>query len=362
MLEKGRISSIQLAFLIYPVIIATGDLTAPALTAKHAGRDLWISPFIASLVGVVMVLIVNRLSQWYPGKTIVEYSEDILGKAAGKLLSALLLLFYLYICANILRQYSELIVGNYFSLTPVVVISTSMLLVCSFAVRGGGEVLARASQIMVPVIFLSWVIIIALLLPDMKPERMLPIMEKGIQPAFMGAVPLFTWFHHFGILAFFFPILSDRHKGLKWSLIAILVVTLVLTAINTTVLMIFGNITTSLTYPTISAARYISIAEFLTRLESIVMALWVAGAFLKLSVFYYALALGSAQCLGLNDYRFLLFPFGILITVYSFWLSPSLQEFSDYMGTSNVFFNYSMELGIPLLLFLVALLRRRKSA
>ncbi|TVY11394.1 GerAB/ArcD/ProY family transporter [Paenibacillus cremeus] len=97
--------------------------------------------------------------------------------------------------------------------------------------------------------------------------------------------------------------------------------------------LLFGNITSSLTYPAIGAASYISIGNFLTRLESVVMALWVAGAFLKLSVYYYALALGSAQWSRLNDYPLLLFP-------------------------SNVFFNYTIEFVLPLLLVITALIRK----
>lgn len=358
MVDRGKISAMQLAFLMYPVIIATGDLTAPVLTVKFAGRDLWISPFIASFLGFIIVFIVNQLHKWYPGKTMIQYMEDILGTVFGKLLGALLVMYCLYSGTTVLRQYFELIAGGFLPETPVIVISASMVLVCSFAVRGGGEVLARLSQVIVPVIFLSWIIIFVLLLPDMKLIRMLPVMEKGIQPALMGAVPLLTWFDHFWLLSFFLPMLNERQKGLKWSLIAVVVVTLVLTAINLMVLLIFGSLTSSLTYPAFAAVRYISIASFLTRLESVVMALWVAGAFLKLSIFYYGLTMGAAQWLKLRDHHSLIFPMGILLALYSIWISPSLQEFAHFMSTSNIFFNYSIEMAIPMFVFAAAVIRR----
>ena len=47
-------------------------------------------------------------------------------------------------------------------------------------------------------------------------------------------------------------------------------------------------------------AEYINIADFFEHVESVVMAIWVVGAFIKISAFYYAAALGTAQWLNLS--------------------------------------------------------------
>ncbi|MDQ7864807.1 hypothetical protein RCO48_38045 [Peribacillus frigoritolerans] len=41
------------------------------------------------------------------------------------------------------------------------------------------------------------------------------------------------------------------------------------------------------------------------------MAVWIVGAFVKISVFYYASALGTAQWLNLSDYCPVVWPIGI---------------------------------------------------
>ncbi|MFC4769275.1 GerAB/ArcD/ProY family transporter [Effusibacillus consociatus] len=103
----------------------------------------------------------------------------------------------------------------------------------------------------------------------------------------------------------------------------------------------------------------ISIADFLEHLESIVMAVWVAGAFVKISVFYYLLSLGTAQWLGLSNYRPLVLPLGIYIIVYSILVAPNLQELSSFLRTTNIPFNITITFAIPLLLLIVALIRKK---
>ncbi|TKH09627.1 spore gernimation protein, partial [Peribacillus simplex] len=43
-MEKGKISSLQMAFMMYPTIVATAVLGVPSITAKYAKTDLWLSP------------------------------------------------------------------------------------------------------------------------------------------------------------------------------------------------------------------------------------------------------------------------------------------------------------------------------
>ena len=43
-MEKGKISSLQMAMMLYPAVIATSIISAPSIIAKYAGNDLWLPP------------------------------------------------------------------------------------------------------------------------------------------------------------------------------------------------------------------------------------------------------------------------------------------------------------------------------
>lgn len=359
MIEKGRISALQLAILMNPTIIATAILLVPAITGKFAKQDMWLSPIWASSTGFLSVLIVHLLNKHYLKETVIQFSEKILGRIPGKLVGLVFLLFYLHISAIILREYGEFVVGIFLHYTPILIVIGSMTFVCSFAVRGGLEVIARSAQIFVPLIVILFLVIVILLIPDLKPSNIFPIMEEGVIPSLMGAVVPSSWFSEFFLISFLFPYLKDREKGVKWGIISVFSVLVILVITNIFSLFLFGGITPSFTYPVMNAARYANIADFLQHLESIVMAIWVAGTFVKNSVFYYALVLGTAQWLKLADYRSLVLPVGLLLTVVSIWSAPNLEELAHYLSTTLPFYFISVQMFIPIFLLFILVMRKK---
>jgi hypothetical protein len=122
MIEKGRISALQMAIMMYPTIIATAVLIVPAITGKLAGRDLWLSPVLASSTGFITVYLAYRLNNLYPKMKLIEYSEIILSFLPGKVLGFMFLFFYLHLNGTVLRIHGEFVVGSFFTKTPLIVI------------------------------------------------------------------------------------------------------------------------------------------------------------------------------------------------------------------------------------------------
>jgi spore germination protein KB len=63
MIERGRISYLELALIMYGTIVATAVLYIPYITAQEAKRDLWLSPIWGSLSGFLIVMIIVKLSK-----------------------------------------------------------------------------------------------------------------------------------------------------------------------------------------------------------------------------------------------------------------------------------------------------------
>jgi spore germination protein KB len=361
MIEKGKISAAQMGIMMYLTIIATAILLVPAITARQAKQDMWLSPFWASFIGFLTVYIAVQLHQLYPQKNLIEYSEDILGKFLGKAVGLIFLFFYLHVSGIIIREYGEFIVGSFLLHTPLVFVMGTIILVCSFAVRCGVEVIGRLAEMIVPVVIIMILILLILLIPDMEVANMFPIMEKGMMPSLKGAVIPQGWFTEFFLIAFLLPYVADRNKAKKWGMISVVAVMLTLSFVNIAVLFVLGELTAGFIYPAMSAVRYISIAGFLEHIEAIVAALWVAGVFLKIAVFYYALVLGTAQWLNLSDYRPIIFPVGFLLLLFSIWSASNLMELTHFLGSSSPFYRISIQMGIPLILLFIAKWRKRAS-
>ncbi|MFF2288682.1 GerAB/ArcD/ProY family transporter [Peribacillus butanolivorans] len=359
-MEKGKISSLQMAILLYPTIVATAILGVPGITAKYALNDLWLSPILAALIGYATVYIAYKLHKLYPKQTVIQFSEQIIGRIPGKILGFLYLFFYIPITGQILRSYGDFIVDSFMVNTPISVIMASMVILCALIVRGGIEVLGRAAGLFLPLFIIPIFILIILVSSDFDFKNIFPILGNGIMPPLKGAIVPGGWFSEFFLMIFLLPFLADMKKGMKYGMMTVFAVMFTLVVVNLVVLFVLGPTTSSKVYPLMSVSRYIGLADFFEHLESGVMAIWVVGTFVKISVFYYAAALSTAQWLNLSDYRPVVWPLGILIVEFSFWSFPSSMEVSRYDVIAFPFYGILMQTIIPLFLLVIAFVRKRK--
>lgn len=361
MIERGKISSSQLAKMMYLSILSTYILVAPAFISQYAGRDMWISPLWAFLVGMLTVAIAYALHTRHPGQTVIQYSVTLLGPFLGKLVGFLYLFYYLFHSGVIVREYGEFVIGAFFTHTPIVVVMGSILLISAFAARGGVEVVGRLAELFVPVFVAVVALFIVLILPELDPKNMLPILEHGFAPSLKGAFVPQGWMSELFLLAFLLPFLTDRQNGMKRGMLAVVAITVTLVVTNLVTLWLFGDITSRLTFPTYRVVQYIDVAAFLQNIDALVMALWVSSVFVKIAVFHYVLVLGTAQWLGLSDYRPLALPLCWLVLLFAIWSAPGFSELALFIGTALPVYKTVMQILLPLVLLLVSALRRRHS-
>ncbi|GED71770.1 germination protein [Brevibacillus reuszeri] len=328
MLETGKISALQMGLTIYPVLMSTAMLAGPNVMAKEAMNDLWISPIWASLIGFACVIIAHQLHEKYPQKTIIEQIEEILGKLFGKVVGFFYLFFFLQLSAFIVREYADFI-AIFLKDTPLSVISGVLVLVSAMAVTGGVEVVVRSAQFFFPLFVIPLLIMIGLIFPDLEPQNIFPILGNGLLPSLKGAMTPQGWFSEVFLISFFLPFLADEKKGKRSGMVTVGFVMISMCIVNLVTYFLMGDATGRILFPVMDTARYISVADFFENLESGVMAIWVIGAYVKVSVFYYVTVLGTAQWLKLTTYRPIVLPIGLLTVVFSFWGLPNFAVIGD---------------------------------
>ncbi|MGG4033151.1 endospore germination permease [Paenibacillus cisolokensis] len=358
MIEKGKISALQLGMLMYLVIAPTAILNSPSISFRYAKQDLWISP-IWSLSGWMTIYLAFKLHDMYPGHNIVQASERIIGRWPGKVIGFLILFIYLYINSGTTRLYSEFVSEAFLPETPLIVVSGTMVLVCAIASRGGVEITGRFAQLILPVFIVLFLSNVLPIIPDLEPLNIFPVMAEGIMPSVAGSTVLQSWYCQFITVTFLLPFVSDREKAAKSVSIALIAVIVTLVIANLVTLLLLGEITGHFTYPFLILARYISLAEFFSHLESLYVAIWVFGAFMKIYLFFYVLVLAAAQWMNLSDYRPIVYPLGFILIVFSHWIANNLQELIHALGTSVTFTILTVLLGVPMLLFCIALVKKR---
>lgn len=342
------------------MILATAILIIPAITAKHAKQDAWLSSLLAMLLGLPIAWLTTKLSSLYPGKTFIEITEEVLGRWLGKALGLLYLLWLIHICSVMIREYGDFLTGAFMPATPLIIFHIVVVVIAAYTVKQGLEVLARVNEIFLPLIIFSMLLIILLALPQMDFTRLLPIFKTQPVDIFKGSMVTIAWYSEITTFAMIIPFLNRPGDAKRIAIISILITGLFFTLLVIAALAVLGTGVAALTYPVLSLVRLINIANVLERLEPIIMAIWVTWGFVKITLFYYVIVLGSAQLLKLNDYRPLVMPVGVTLVALSIAIAENILEMLNFISnTVPFYFLFTFGAGILLVLFIIAIIMGR---
>lgn len=356
MLEKGKISGFTILFILQNLVGANSVTFLPAITSKFAGRDSWMVSIIGSIPAIAVILIITELGRRFSGKTIIEYVQIILGNRVGKAVGTLYLFFFVHTTGITIREFGEMTSTFMLNQTPIIVLILIFTLLAAFAVHYGLEIIGRVTVSVMPVVLTLYTGLLLLSLQNANFNNLLPVLENGFFPVLMGSIPHSAMRGEVVLLAMLLPFLAEPGKGRVlgvWSVIFLGVFLVADAVVNT---LVFGPSTARLVFPTFTLSREILVGGIL-RLDVFWIFNWLAGIFVKISIFYYAVVLGTAQLLNLKDYKPLVLPTGVILVALSILSVENSAGIPVYLTTGFPPFAYLIEWIIPLILLLITIMR-----
>jgi spore germination protein KB len=356
MLEKGKITSVAVFFSLMNVIGATAVVALPGTAARFAGRDAWLVPIVSSISGLVVILLVTELGRRFPGKTLIEYTQEILGSWVGKVIGALYMIFFILISSVIIREFGELFATTLMPHTPILIFHISIVLLAAYSIRSGLEVIGRLSELILPWVIILYVTVILFSLQTADFQRLLPVLENGFSPVLLGSVVTFGWWGEVVVLAMLLPYLAVPRKGKTigvWSVLLLSFILIFDAVINTA---LFGPEAARTVFPSFMILSEVLVGGFL-RIDAVFVIFWMSGILVKLAIFYYAAVLGTAQLLNLSDYRPVVLPIGVIQTAFSILLFKNSVEIDALRIEAFPVSLYFFEWLLPLALLLIAIIR-----
>lgn len=353
MLEGGKISGRQLASLLVIQVVGTVFLFLPSFVVQEAGRDAWLTPFLSVGYGFLHGILLAALVRRFRGYTVTGFCATQKGGFWCWIVGLLLILFYIYLAAIVLREFGDFFKITIMPETPLIVFGAVVVALSAFTVRGGIEVLGRLAEFLLPFILFSVLFVFLLAVGNMSASQFFPFLENGLVPVLKGSLPLLGWYSELAVLLFLAPFVTrpeDAPRCFTW---AVVVISIFLLLVVVGPVAVFGaEVTKKLTFPSYSLARIIDLAEFINRVEIVVVLLWVAGVFIKLGILHYVLALGGAELLNLKDYRPLVLPLGLLLGSLSVLIFDNTLELVEFLRKTWPFYSLTFQLLLPAVFFI----------
>lgn len=361
MIERGRISNIQAAMLAITSLTIMGHLIILTVIFQQSRQDGWIAAIIGTILGLIGILSLIKLSQRFPGLTLIEILWQHFSWP-GKIIAVFYLAYFFIMVTLGIRFFIEAY-KRIMPETPMWAFAAVILLLTAFIVYAGLETLGRLNQIMLPVVVIIAIAIVFLTMGEKKDySNLLPILGNGFAPVGLGSLSVMGWFGEFAIMGMILPYVQRPAKLMKTGIASAVVTLIFFLGPITGPLALFGaDQVANMAFPTFSELQYIEAGEVINRFDAIAVLFWTIGLMIRIAVFFYGLSLGLAQAFRFHTYQPIVIPLAWLIGFGSLLFANNYAELNTFLFVSYVPLNILMGTILPILLLLWALVKYRRA-
>ncbi|SDZ63663.1 spore germination protein KB [Evansella caseinilytica] len=364
-MEKASINPFQLFALM--VLFELGSAIVITIGIE-AEQDAWISILLALAAGVAVFMVYSYLYKQFPGHSLIDFSQKIIGKYPGWVLGLLYMLYFLYIAMRVLRDFGDLLLTSTMPETPLFVINFFMVMTIIYVLYLGIEVLARTGEFFLLLLLLLGILANMLILFSgiIDVNNLLPVLGNGWKPVFQAAFPLVLNFPFGEIIVFtmLFPYLNQGSKIPKTGILALVFSGLLITITTSMNIAVLGmEIVSRTTFPLLTAVGKIRVADFLERLDAFVVVTLVIGMFFKIAIFTYASILGVTKLFNVNTHRKLVFPLGLILLLGSVAIAGNFSDhLEEGLDVVPYYLHMPFQIYIPFVLLLITIVRKKFSS
>jgi spore germination protein (amino acid permease) len=284
----------------------------------------------------------------------LDIADQALGSAGRIAVGMIFLVYLVYISALVLREFGEDMKVIALTDSPISFIIMFFLVGIIVAAYMGIEAIVRLTALIVPVIFIGFLIITIGIMPYFQFGNILPLLGDGAG-AILGKGSLkLSNFSAVSIIFFITPFLRTHRCMKTVGYFTISLAGVFFTWSVYSYLLAFPYPTTiEFFIPIYQMARIFEYGRFFQRIESVFLLIWAASALLYLSGGFYFILYVFRKTFGLEHQKPVIWSFAVLLFTLSM-LPPNLT--SALILETRYFRNYIwiITFAIPIVLLLIA--------
>lgn len=359
--NKIRVSELIVVLSIFEV-----GSTTLFLMGAEAKQDAWLAMLIGAFAGLILLFIQLAIHRRDPQLDLFQLYRKYLGKYLGTLLSLSFVAYFTYEASRNLRDFGELTVMSLLNQTPLWIIMIISILVTTNLIRYGPKVFFLFTMILFPIMAVGYAMLCVLIPVTglFHFENVLPVLERGIGPAFHAAIPEIVSFPFGQTVLFlvFYP-LAVKGRNLPKAVVTTYILSaLFLTAFNQMNIFVLGpNLAANMTLPLLETVQLIQVTEVFERTDALFTVVLYLGLGTKMGAFFLGAVIGLEKITRISFKKWCL-PLAALIYGLAF-LSPTYtHHIAVGRGVAvNQWWPF-FQIALPSLLYIVMLLRKRKKA
>lgn len=358
-MEKAQISAWQFFVLTLGYLLGTSFFFRLGGLIEAAKQDAWITPLWAGAAGVLLSLIWVKLASYFPGRTLIQICTQVAGKAIGGLIALLYIGYFVHLSSLIIRNLGDFMKQTLMPHTPITVFHVMFLLLVCYAAIKGVETIARSTELLFPLVTLTFLIIFFLALSEWNWARFQGVFRMNVMSTMIETRSLLGFpFMEAFVFMMLFPFVKSK---IKMTFILATVITAL--ALSAGIFFMIGVLGVSRasheTYPLFLIVQEIYIGTFFEHLESTLALILLVVIFIKLSVTYYCAVSGLCQLFRVNNRTWIALSLILLISGLSLGFDNVLENITF---NKKYYFEYMLLFSVvfPLLLLFLTWINQIK--
>lgn len=354
---KAKISKIQYFSLIPNLLFGKAIGLTSGVMVRKIGIDTWISMVIGFLIGTLLVLILTYMGSKFPEKTIIQYSEELLGKWIGKIIGALLTLFFIGAFATSANTMILHLKIYFLPNTPFLFICILYIVLCMYAVHLGFEVVVRFSFIgFIGIIAISFLMFLGTI-KDFDIINLQPFFDNGLLNDSLYSIYIFSDLA-MAILAIgiIYPAINIKKKANLITFFAMIV--------SGILVIIWPFLETGVMGPDImkkyvlvcmEQVRCAQFTKYLPRYELLMVSFFIFGMIVQSAAMFYCAKYSFKQITGIKKDLFIIIPLGVIMIFATYFMANDHNDLVNFITYPWSLICAILSISLPLLLLIVAL-------
>ncbi|MFX4262529.1 GerAB/ArcD/ProY family transporter [Pelotomaculum propionicicum] len=360
---KTKTSRLQYFFMIPNLLYGKAIGVTSGVIVRKIGADVWTSMLFGFVAGTVVITVMAYLGSKFPDKTIVQYSEVLLGKWTGRIIGLLLTIFFA-VAFGTSANTMTLHVKEYFLLeTPFFIICLLYTLLCMYGVFLGIEVVLRFSLFG----FLGAMLInVTMVLGTVKDFRFInlqPLLDKGIAANLANSIYIFSDIAMaIFAVAIIYPMLNKKEKTVSytfWAMVLGCFMVVIWPFFETGVM--GAEIMKQYIVVCMQQVRCAQFTKYLPRYELIMVTFFVFSMYVQSVAMFYSAKYSFKQITGIKKDWYIIVPLTVILVFITYYMANDHNNYVHFLSYPWSQFCFILSIALPLVLLIAALARGKLS-
>jgi len=354
---KAKTSRLQYFFMIPNLVYGKAIGITSGVMVRKIGADTWTSMIFGFAIGTLIITIMTYLGSKFPEKTIIQYSEELLGKWSGRFIGLLLTIFFAIAYAASANTLA-LHVKEYFLLeTPFFVICLVYTLLCMYGVFLGIEVVIRFSLFGFVMSMLINITMIIGTIKDFRIINLLPLLDRGVLANITNSIYIFSdiamAIFAVGII---YPMLNTKEKAFTYTIWAMVLggfMVVIWPLFETGVMGV--EIMKHYIVVCMQQVRCAQLTKYLPRYELVMVTFFIFGLYVQSVAMFYCAKYSFKQITGIKKDWYIIIPLSIVLVFATYFMAYDHNNYVKFLSYPWSQICFSLSIALPLVLFFTAL-------